>query len=91
MYFIFCVFVKHPYCVFFFSCQNIRVRCVTGVGFYMPSGKIKGNLSSRFLMIDGDKVITGSYRSVIHSDGFVLKGSNVVFSSGNWSNELQTW
>ncbi|XP_066490518.1 protein FAM83F [Tiliqua scincoides] len=44
-----------------FHIRNIRVRCVTGVGFYMPSGKIKGNLSSRFLMVDGDKVVTGSY------------------------------
>lgn len=44
--------------------QNIRVRSVTGVGFYMPMGKIKGTLSSKFLMVDGDKVATGSYRSV---------------------------
>ncbi|XP_072856231.2 protein FAM83F [Pogona vitticeps] len=44
-----------------FHIRNIRVRSVTGVGFYMPSGKIKGNLGSRFLMVDGDKVITGSY------------------------------
>ncbi|XP_005379364.1 PREDICTED: protein FAM83F [Chinchilla lanigera] len=42
--------------------RNIRVRSVTGVGFYMPMGKIKGTLSSRFLMVDGDKVATGSYR-----------------------------
>nr|XP_060633072.1 protein FAM83F [Anolis sagrei ordinatus] len=41
--------------------RYIRVRSVTGVGFYMPSGKIKGNLCSRFLMVDGDKVLTGSY------------------------------
>lgn len=44
------------------SQQNIRVRSVTGVGFYMPMGKIKGTLSSKFLMVDGDKVATGSYR-----------------------------
>uniref|UniRef100_A0A8D2LPZ3 Family with sequence similarity 83 member F n=1 Tax=Varanus komodoensis TaxID=61221 RepID=A0A8D2LPZ3_VARKO len=44
-----------------FHIRNIRVRSVTGVGFYMPSGKIKGNLASRFLMVDGDKVLTGSY------------------------------
>ncbi|XP_006098614.1 LOW QUALITY PROTEIN: protein FAM83F [Myotis lucifugus] len=42
--------------------RNIRVRSVTGVGFYMPMGKIKGTLSSKFLMVDGDKVATGSYR-----------------------------
>ncbi|XP_014444187.1 protein FAM83F [Tupaia chinensis] len=45
-----------------FRIRNIRVRSVTGVGFYMPTGKIKGTLSSRFLMVDGDKVATGSYR-----------------------------
>ncbi|XP_062990708.1 protein FAM83F [Elgaria multicarinata webbii] len=44
-----------------FHIRNIRVRCVTGVGFYMPSGKIKGSLASRFLMVDGEKVLTGSY------------------------------
>ncbi|XP_013916794.1 PREDICTED: protein FAM83F-like [Thamnophis sirtalis] len=44
-----------------FHIRNIRVRCVTGVGFYMPSGKIQGNLASRFLMVDGEKVLTGSY------------------------------
>ncbi|XP_036315256.1 protein FAM83F isoform X2 [Pipistrellus kuhlii] len=42
--------------------RNIRVRSVTGVGFYMPLGKIRGTLSSKFLMVDGDKVATGSYR-----------------------------
>uniref|UniRef100_A0A8C5KBB3 Family with sequence similarity 83, member F n=1 Tax=Jaculus jaculus TaxID=51337 RepID=A0A8C5KBB3_JACJA len=45
-----------------FRIRNIRVRSVTGVGFYTPMGKIKGTLSSRFLMVDGDKVATGSYR-----------------------------
>ncbi|KAJ7425921.1 Protein FAM83F [Willisornis vidua] len=41
--------------------ENIRIRSVTGVGFYMPSGKIRGTLASRFLMVDGEKVATGSY------------------------------
>ncbi|XP_068858858.1 protein FAM83F isoform X2 [Aphelocoma coerulescens] len=41
--------------------KNIRIRSVTGVGFYMPSGKIRGTLASRFLMVDGEKVATGSY------------------------------
>lgn len=48
--------------IFTSSQQNIRVRSATGVGFYTPMGKIKGTLSSRFLMVDGDKVATGSYR-----------------------------
>ncbi|XP_036924339.1 protein FAM83F [Sturnira hondurensis] len=45
-----------------FRIRNIRVRSVTGVGFYMPMGKIRGTLSSKFLMVDGEKVATGSYR-----------------------------
>ncbi|XP_037369415.1 protein FAM83F [Talpa occidentalis] len=45
-----------------FRVRNIRVRSVTGVGFYMPTGKVKGTLSSKFLMVDGEKVATGSYR-----------------------------
>ncbi|KYO36282.1 protein FAM83F [Alligator mississippiensis] len=44
-----------------FHIRNIRVRFVTGVGFYMPLGKIKGTLASRFLMVDGEKVATGSF------------------------------
>ncbi|XP_025138609.3 protein FAM83F isoform X1 [Bubalus bubalis] len=44
-----------------FRIRNIRVRSVTGVGFYMPMGKVKGTLSSKFLMVDGDKVATGSF------------------------------
>ncbi|XP_052524652.1 protein FAM83F [Tympanuchus pallidicinctus] len=41
--------------------RNIRIRSVTGVGFYMKTGKIRGTLASRFLMVDGEKVATGSY------------------------------
>ncbi|KAM7114894.1 protein FAM83F [Molossus nigricans] len=45
-----------------FRIRNIRVRSVTGMGFCLPTGKIKGTLSSKFLMVDGEKVATGSYR-----------------------------
>uniref|UniRef100_A0A452H5U8 Scaffolding anchor of CK1 domain-containing protein n=1 Tax=Gopherus agassizii TaxID=38772 RepID=A0A452H5U8_9SAUR len=66
-----------------FQIQNIRVRFVTGVGFYMPSGKIKGTLASRFLMVDGEQVATGSYSftwSSSHIDRnilLLLTGQNV--------------
>nr|XP_004610773.1 unnamed protein product [Sorex araneus] len=66
-----------------FRIRNIRVRSVTGVGFYMPMGKIKGALSSRFLMVDGEKVATGSYRFTWSSSYvdrnllLVLTGQNV--------------
>ncbi|KAM8777186.1 protein FAM83F [Rhynchonycteris naso] len=45
-----------------FRIRNIRVRFVTGIGFCMSMGKIKGTLSSKFLMVDGEKVAVGSYR-----------------------------
>ncbi|KAM5147793.1 protein FAM83F [Mantella aurantiaca] len=42
--------------------RNIRVRYVTGVGFYLPSGKVSGSISHKYLMVDGDKVAFGSFR-----------------------------
>ncbi|XP_032972097.1 protein FAM83F isoform X2 [Rhinolophus ferrumequinum] len=66
-----------------FRIRNIRVRSVTGVGFSMPMGKVKGTLSSKFLMVDGEKVATGSYRftwSSSHIDRnllLLLTGQNV--------------
>ncbi|XP_058424299.1 protein FAM83F [Diceros bicornis minor] len=66
-----------------FRIRNIRVRSVTGVGFYMPMGKIKGTLSSKFLMVDGEKVATGSYRFTWSSSYvdrnllLILTGQNV--------------
>ncbi|KAG8436341.1 hypothetical protein GDO86_007441 [Hymenochirus boettgeri] len=45
-----------------FLLRNIRVRYVSGVGFYMPLGKIKGSLTHKYLMVDGEKVAFGSFR-----------------------------
>ncbi|XP_068108123.1 protein FAM83F [Hyperolius riggenbachi] len=45
-----------------FMFRNIRVRYVTGVGFYLPSGKISGSISHKYLMVDGDKVVFGTFR-----------------------------
>ncbi|XP_075429852.1 protein FAM83F [Ascaphus truei] len=45
-----------------FMLQNLRVRYVTGVGFYLPSGKVSGTLSHKYIMVDGDKVAFGSFR-----------------------------
>ncbi|XP_073448756.1 protein FAM83F [Aquarana catesbeiana] len=42
--------------------RNLRVRYVTGVGFYLPSGKVSGSISHKYLMVDGDKVAFGSFR-----------------------------
>lgn len=74
--------------VSFSSLQNIRVRSVTGVGFYTPMGKIKGTLSSRFLMVDGDKVATGSYRYVGTGQGGPGRPVFMVIVQGCASLEL---
>lgn len=61
---------------------------MTGVGFYMPMGKIKGTLSSKFLMVDGEKVATGSYRWV----GPGLSGAREAVIHGHkhsWSGTCQ--
>ncbi|XP_067115016.1 protein FAM83G [Osmerus mordax] len=42
--------------------KNLRVRCNGGVDFYSRSAqKVRGSLSQRFLFLDGDKAISGSY------------------------------
>ncbi|KAL6089011.1 hypothetical protein STEG23_006674, partial [Scotinomys teguina] len=65
-----------------FRIRNIRVRSVTGVGFYMPMGRIKGTLSSRFLMVDGDKVATGSY-SFTWSSSYVDRNLLLLLTGQN--------
>ncbi|XP_075688430.1 protein FAM83F [Rhinoderma darwinii] len=45
-----------------FMLRNLRVRYVTGVGFYLTPGKIRGSISHKYIMVDGDKVAFGSYR-----------------------------
>ncbi|XP_056379999.1 protein FAM83F [Hyla sarda] len=45
-----------------FMLRNIRVRYVTGVGFYLTPGKVRGSISHKYIMVDGDKVAFGSFR-----------------------------
>ncbi|XP_069509032.1 protein FAM83F [Ambystoma mexicanum] len=45
-----------------YKLKNLRVRYVSGVGFFMPSGRIPGTLSHKFIMVDGDKVAFGTFR-----------------------------
>lgn len=43
--------------------QKMRVRTITGTTYYMRSGgKVTGQVHERFMLIDGIKVATGSYR-----------------------------
>ncbi|XP_077380557.1 protein FAM83G [Festucalex cinctus] len=42
--------------------KNLRVRCCGGVEFFTRSAqKVRGSLSQRFLLVDGDRAISGSY------------------------------
>ncbi|XP_028671069.1 protein FAM83F [Erpetoichthys calabaricus] len=41
--------------------RNIRVRKVEGFGMYLSSGKVPGKISSKFMLVDCDKVMTGTY------------------------------
>lgn len=45
--------------------QHLRVRCLEGMGFYTRSSTmVRGRMGHRFMFIDGDKAVSGSYRSV---------------------------
>ncbi|XP_073708280.1 protein FAM83F [Garra rufa] len=41
--------------------QNVRTRTVKGVGFDLSMGRIPGNVQSKYMLIDGDKVMFGTY------------------------------
>ena len=50
--------------LFFFSfIQQMRVRSLSGTTYYLRSGaSISGKIHERFMLIDGNRVATGSYR-----------------------------
>ncbi|KAM3623814.1 uncharacterized protein V6R79_015739 [Siganus canaliculatus] len=42
--------------------KNLRVRCCGGIEFFTRSAKkVRGSLSQRYLLVDGDRAISGSY------------------------------
>ncbi|XP_070836563.1 uncharacterized protein [Chaetodon trifascialis] len=42
--------------------KHLRVRCTDGVEFYTRSStKVRGRMGHRFMFIDGDKAVSGSY------------------------------
>ncbi|NWQ81173.1 F83DB protein, partial [Columbina picui] len=63
----------------------MRVRTLTGNTYYLRSGaKIVGKVHEKFMLIDGIRVTTGSYRQVLGftwSDG-KLNSSNLLLLSG---------
>lgn len=44
-----------------FMLRSLRVRTLPGIGFLTATGKIRGGLNHKFMLIDGDKVMSGSY------------------------------
>uniref|UniRef100_A0A4W4FF44 Scaffolding anchor of CK1 domain-containing protein n=1 Tax=Electrophorus electricus TaxID=8005 RepID=A0A4W4FF44_ELEEL len=61
--------------------QHMRVRTITGSTYYMRSGaRITGKVHERFMLIDGNRVATGSYR-FNWTDG-KLNSSNLIELSG---------
>ncbi|XP_061882030.1 protein FAM83F-like [Entelurus aequoreus] len=41
--------------------RNIRARTLTGVGFNLSFGRLPGSMCTRYMLVDGDKVVFGSY------------------------------
>uniref|UniRef100_A0A8C9V804 Family with sequence similarity 83 member D n=1 Tax=Scleropages formosus TaxID=113540 RepID=A0A8C9V804_SCLFO len=63
------------------SLQHMRVRSITGATYFLRSGaKIVGKVNERFMLIDGNRVATGSYR-FSWTDG-KLNSSNLMELSG---------
>ncbi|CAB1353513.1 unnamed protein product [Coregonus sp. 'balchen'] len=61
--------------------RQMRVRTITGGTYFMRSGaKITGKVHERFMLIDGNRVATGSYR-FNWTDG-KLNSSNMIELSG---------
>ncbi|XP_074513545.1 protein FAM83D [Sebastes fasciatus] len=61
--------------------RQMRVRTITGTTYYMRSGaRITGEVHERFMLIDGNRVATGSYR-YNWTDG-KLNSSNLIELSG---------
>ncbi|XP_055050072.2 protein FAM83F [Misgurnus anguillicaudatus] len=41
--------------------RNLRVRTVKGTGFALSFGRLPGSLCSKYMLVDGEKVMFGSY------------------------------
>ncbi|KAM9325509.1 protein FAM83F [Gastrophryne carolinensis] len=66
-----------------FMIRNLRVRYVTGVGFYLQSGKIRGTISHKYLMVDGEKVAFGTFRFTWSS--FRIDRNIMTYLSGQYT------
>ncbi|KAM9857134.1 protein FAM83F [Aulostomus maculatus] len=41
--------------------RNIRARALKGIGFSLSFGRLPGSLCNKYMLVDGDKVVFGSY------------------------------
>lgn len=58
----------------------MRVRTITGTTYYMRSGaRITGEVHERFMLIDGNRVATGSYRQEFKLFSSIITNSFAVF------------
>lgn len=57
--------------------QNLRVRTLGGTGLALSFGKLPGSLCSKYMLVDGEKVVFGSYRYV--------SAQNLEEPSWSWS------
>ncbi|NXI75510.1 FA83D protein, partial [Rhipidura dahli] len=64
--------------------RMMRVRTLTGSTYYMRSGaKIVGKAKEKFMLVDGIRVATGSYRQVLGSAGSHFTWSDGKLNSSN--------
>lgn len=67
--------------------RQMRVRTITGTTYYMRSGaRITGRVHERFMLIDGNRVATGSYR--FNWTDSKLNSSNLMELSGQISEKF---
>ncbi|MEQ2254547.1 hypothetical protein ILYODFUR_004795 [Ilyodon furcidens] len=60
--------------------RNLRVRLVRGAGLALSFGKLPGSLNSKYMLVDGEKVMFGSYSFTWSSSR--LDRSTVTVMSG---------
>lgn len=78
--------------------QNLRVRCCGGVEFFTRSAQsVRGSLSEKFLLVDGDRAISGSYRwvcTIVHAVYFTHVFKAALINNcyiNNGSNDCVRW
>lgn len=62
----------------------MRVRMVRGCGLALSFGKLPGSMCSKYMLVDGEKVMFGSYRSefmfIYHLSFFFFNLKKIEFN-----------